>query len=81
MRIARLTGGLFAFERYAHAFDAAAPGEDGFVIAEAGVRRRYVAQAFVAALVIFVVDERLDLVLPVSAMVHFGAAMDATTLA
>ena len=43
------------------AFDAGPLGEDGFVPAEVGVSGRHVAEAFVVALVIIVLDERFDL--------------------
>ena len=42
-------------------FDAGALGEDCFVPAEVGVRWRHVAQAFMVALVIIVLNEGLDL--------------------
>lgn len=42
-------------------FDAGALSEDCFVPAEVGVRWRHVAQAFMVALVIIVLDEGLDL--------------------
>ena len=43
------------------AFDAGAFGEDGFVPAEVGVCWRHIAQTFVVAVMIIVLDEGLDL--------------------
>jgi hypothetical protein len=48
------------------AFDASALGEDGFIRAEVGVRWCHIAQTFVVAMVIIVLDERLDLGLDVA---------------
>ena len=43
------------------AFDAGALGEDSFIPAEVGVCWCHIAQAFVVAVMIIVLDERLDL--------------------
>lgn len=44
-----------------HPLDAGALGEDGFIPAEAGVRWRHIAQTFVVAMVIIVLNDRIDL--------------------
>ena len=43
------------------AFDAGALGEDSFIPGEVGVCWCHIAQAFVVAVMIIVLDERLDL--------------------
>ena len=48
------------------AFDAGSLGEDGFGPAEVGVSWRHIVQAFVVAVMIIVLDERLDLGLEVA---------------
>ncbi len=48
------------------AFDAGALGEDGFAPTEVDVCWRHIAQAFVVAVMIIVLDERLDLALEVA---------------
>ena len=45
------------------AFDAGALGEDSFISAEVGVCWCHIAQAFVVAVMVIVLDERLDLAL------------------